>query len=1017
MRKSILSVLTTCWCALFLFVGASIATAPAAFAQQAEEQVVSGSVKDAFGPVVGATVTIKDTTIGTTTNIDGTFELSGVNQGDIIVISFVGYDAQEIVFAGQTFLEITLKESTSEIESVVVTAMGIKRQEKALSYNVQQVKAEEITAVKDANFMNSLVGKVAGVQINAGANGAGGASRVVMRGTKSLTGSNLALYVIDGIPMFNLSNTVDGSNMSDQPGTDGVADINPDDIESITMLTGPSAAALYGNAAASGVVLITTKKGQVDKTTVTVSNSTTFSTVYMMPEMQSKYGNLIGQVVSWGNVVNSDYNPRDFFNTGANVINTVSLSTGTQRNQTYASVSTTNTTGILPNTAYDRYNFTARNTTSLVKDKLTLDIGGSFVKQYDRNMTSQGLYYNALPGLYLFPRGEDFDEVRMYERYDSALGYSTVYWPYGNNSVGMQNPYWVQNRELRENTKKRYMANASLKWQITDWLDVTGRVKVDNYDNRLTYKLYASTDRLWAGENGAYRDIRTNSNNTYADVIATVNKYFGEDWSLNVNLGASINDTKYEQLGYNGQLSTLPNFFAIHNLDYETKFKPEQSGYHDQSQAIFANVEVGWKSMLYLTLTGRNDWESQLAFSNYTSFFYPSVGLSAVITNMINAPKWLSFLKVRGSYTEVGNSYDRFMTTISYPFDGESKSWSTSTDYPNLDLKPERTKSWEVGVNARFLNHINFDLTYYRSHTYNQTFYASLPQGAGYSRVPVQSGDVMNQGIEMALGYNNEWGDFRFSTNYTLTWNENKVVELVDNVMNPFTGEPVDMSTVNLDMGTFGGLDSKIILKKDGSMGDVYAQHLLMRDFNGYIYDDPSAGLTMETKETFLGSIFPKANMGWNTHFGWKGLDLGMTFAARLGGIVMSATESYLDQYGVSARSASLRDAGGVKINQGTVSAQEYLTTITGNAAYYTYDATNVRLQELSLNYTLPSKWFRDKVKMTVGFVAKNLWMIYCKAPFDPELSAAVSSTFYQGFDAFMLPSTRNIGFNVKLQF
>lgn len=378
MRKSILSVLTTCWCALFLFVGASIATAPAAFAQQAEEQVVSGSVKDAFGPVVGATVTIKDTTIGTTTNIDGTFELSGVNQGDIIVISFVGYDAQEIVFAGQTFLEITLKESTSEIESVVVTAMGIKRQEKALSYNVQQVKAEEITAVKDANFMNSLVGKVAGVQINAGANGAGGASRVVMRGTKSLTGSNLALYVIDGIPMFNLSNTVDGSNMSDQPGTDGVADINPDDIESITMLTGPSAAALYGNAAASGVVLITTKKGQVDKTTVTVSNSTTFSTVYMMPEMQSKYGNAIGQVVSWGNVVNSDYNPRDFFNTGANVINTVSLSTGTQRNQTYASVSTTNTTGILPNTAYDRYNFTARNTTSLVKDKLTLDIGGSF---------------------------------------------------------------------------------------------------------------------------------------------------------------------------------------------------------------------------------------------------------------------------------------------------------------------------------------------------------------------------------------------------------------------------------------------------------------------------------------------------------------------------------------------------------------------------------------------------------------------------------------------------------------
>lgn len=306
MRNSILSVLTTCWCAVFLLLGAEMAAAPAALAQLAEKQVVSGSVKDAFGPVVGATVTIKDSTVGTVTGSDGTFELSGVNMGDVIVVSFVGLAPQQIVFAGQTFLDITLAESASEIESVVVTAMGIKRQEKALSYNVQQVKADEITAVKDANFMNSLVGKVAGVQINAGANGAGGASRVVMRGTKSLTGSNLALYVIDGIPMFNLSNTVDGSNLSDQPGTDGVADINPDDIESITMLTGPSAAALYGNAAASGVVLITTKKGTAGKTTVTVSNSTTFSQVYMMPRMQSKYGNAIGKVVSWGNVVNSD---------------------------------------------------------------------------------------------------------------------------------------------------------------------------------------------------------------------------------------------------------------------------------------------------------------------------------------------------------------------------------------------------------------------------------------------------------------------------------------------------------------------------------------------------------------------------------------------------------------------------------------------------------------------------------------------------------------------------------------
>ena len=947
--------------------------------------------------------------------MDGAFTLPNVKEGDTISISFLGYKTQDIVYSGQTFLDVTLVEDNEMLDTVVVTALGIKRSEKALSYNVQQVGADEVTTVKDANFMNSLVGKVAGVQINSGANGAGGSSRVVMRGVKSLTGNNLALYVIDGVPMFNMMNSSSGNNMSDQPGTDGVADINPDDIESISMLTGPSAAALYGNAAASGVVLITTKKGQEGKTSVTISNSTTFSKATMLPRMQSRYGNTIGQVASWGNATGNSYDPAKFFDTGANIINTISLSTGTARNQTYVSVSTTNTMGILPNSGYDRYNFTARNTTEIVKDKLFFDFGASYVKQSDKNMTSQGIYYNPLPGLYLFPRGESFQDVRLYERYDAALGYSTVYWPYGNNAVGMQNPYWVMNRELRENKKQRYMLNAQLKWQITDWLDITGRVKMDNYNNRNTYKLYASTDLIWAGENGRYRDVNSRSNNTYADVIATVNKTFGDDWSLNVNLGASLNDGKYEAIGYDGNLATLPNFFAVHNLSMGAKYKPQQSGYHDQAQAIFANVEVGWKSMLYLTLTGRNDWESQLAYSKYSSFFYPSVGLSAIISNMFEAPKWLSYLKVRASYTEVGNSYDRFMTTITYPYDGESNSWTTSTTYPNLDLKPERTKSWEAGLDFRLWRHFFANLTYYRSNTFNQTFMAALSSSSGYTNVPVQSGNIRNQGVEFAIGYDNNWGDFSFSTSYTLTWNQNRIISLADGVTNPVTGQPIEMP--ELETGSFGGLDARLILKTGGSMGDIYANHLLARDFNGNVVVDNGNLVVGQTDRFYLGSIFPKANMGWNTHFGWKGIDLGFTVSARLGGIVMSATESYLDQFGVSERSARSRDEGGIKVNDGTIAARGYYQAIAGNAAYYTYDATNIRLQELSLSYMLPQKWFNNKLKLSVGFVARNLWMIYCKAPFDPEVSAEVTSNSYQGFDSFMLPSTRNYGFNVKIQF
>lgn len=977
---------------------------------------VSGVIKDALGPVIGVSVIVNDGVTGTTTDLDGAFTLPQIKEGDKITVSFLGYKTRTFVYAGEAFLDITMEEDTSQLDAVVVTALGVKRSEKALSYNVQQVDSEKVTAVKDANFMNSLVGKVAGVQINAGANGAGGAARVVMRGVKSLAGNNLALYVIDGVPMSNLINSPsEASNMSDQAGSDGVADINPDDIESISMLTGPAAAALYGNAAANGVVLITTKKGQAGKTTVTLSNSTTFSTATMLPRMQNRYGNAVGEYTSWGPAVSGNYDPAKFFNTGTNVINTVALSTGTASNQTYISVSTTNSTGILPNSGYDRYNFTARNTTEIIKDKLSLDLGASYVKQGDKGMTSQGQYYNPLPGLYLFPRGESFEDVRLYKRYDAALGYDTMYWPYGNE-LGKQNPYWVMNRELRENAKNRYMLNAQLKWKITDWFDISGRVKLDNYSNRLTYKLYASTPTLWAGKNGHYRDITSTLNNTYADVLATINKTLGDDWTINANIGASINDTQYESMGYQGNLALLPNFFTVKNLDTTAKFKPQQDGYHDQSQAVFANFEAGWKSMLYLTLTGRNDWESQLAFSNYKSFFYPSVGLSAIISNMFDTPSWLSYLKVRGSYTEVGNSYDRFMTTISYPYDSETGNWKTSTTYPNLDLKPERTKSWEAGLDVRMLRGVFANVTYYRSNTYNQTFLASLSSASGYENVAVQSGNIMNQGVELAVGYEHTWDDFSFSTSYTLTWNQNRVEELAGNAVNPYDGSRIDMP--EYQTGAFGGLDARVILRTGGSMGDVYANHLLKRDYNGEVVYDSQTGLeSAQVDDFYIGSILPKANMGWNTHFGWKGFDLGFTFSARLGGIVLSSTEDNLDYYGVSEKSARLRDEGGIRVNQSVASARQYLEGIHGLAAYYTYDATNVRLQEVSLNYTLPKKLFKDKANLTLGLIGRNLWMIYCKAPFDPEISANVTSNTYQGFDYFMLPSTRNLGFNVKLQF
>ena len=987
-------------------------TAVNAPAQSKKVITVKGNVVDAAGePLIGVSVLVKGTTNGAVTDLDGNFTLEA-SEGAMLEISYIGYSTQTVA-ATAAPIKVVMKEDSEQLEEVVVTALGIKRSEKALSYNVQQVSGDELSTIKDANFVSSLNGKVAGVTINSSST-AGGASRVVMRGVKSISSNNLALYVIDGVPMFNMMNGGDGGGIfSTQPGTDGVADINPEDIESISMLTGPSAAALYGNAAAAGVVLITTKKGTKDKTTVTVSNNTTFSKVTMLPEMQSKYGNLPSVNSSWGPIVNSSYDPEGFFRTGANIINNVSLSTGNQKNQTYFSASTTNTSNILPNSGYNRYNFSVRNTTSFLNDKMTLDAGASYIIQNDKNMVSQGYYNNPLPAIYRFPRSENFDDVRMFERYNSSYDLMEQFWPYGDISSGLANPYWIQNRQLRENHKTRYMINASLKYQIFDWFDVTGRVKVDNYENRYTEKVYASTGKLDNGDRGSYSDILSRSKNIYADVIGTVNKRFN-DWSVNVNLGASLNDSQYETIGYSGGLKNA-NFFAVHNINFKEAWKAKQSGWHDHKRALFVNAEIGWKSMLYLTASGRNDWDSKLAFSDYKCFFYPSIGMSAILSEAFHMPEWMTFLKVRGSYTEVGNAYGRFMTRITYPYDEQSQSWNPTTRYPNVKLKPERTKSWEVGLDARFFNDFSLNFTYYRSNTFNQTFNAGLSSTSGYSTIPLQSGNILNEGIEMAVGYDKKWKDFSFNTSYTLTWNRNEVKELADKVYNYFDGSLLTLP--ELEMAKYGQTDARLLLRVGGTMGDVYSSRVLKRDLNGYILNDPETGLDVENKENYLGSILPKVNMGWNLGFGYKGLHLGMTFTARLGGIVISETQSNLDAAGVSKATADARDAGGVLINQSRVDAKEYYTTIAGNAYYYTYSANNVRLGELSLNYTLPKKWFNNKMAMTVGFVGKNLWMIYCKAPFDPELTTSAGSNFYQGFDAYMLPNTRNLGFNVKFQF
>lgn len=988
--------------------------------QQAGKISVQGVVVDTKGePLIGVSILESGTTNGTITDIDGKFTLSVYSKA-LIELSYIGYKSQKLP-AKADLGKIVMQEDTEVLDEVVVTALGIKRSQKALSYNVQEVKNDALTTVKDANFVNSLVGKVAGVQINAGAGGPGSTTKVVMRGMKSIEKNNNVLYVIDGIPMYNNSLGGDGGTFGNPVSSESAADINPDDIESISMLTGASAAALYGSSAANGVIMITTKRGAEGRTSVTISNSTTFSKVCMLPEMQSRYGNS-ENMGSWGELINGDYDPAKFFNTGTNIINSISLSTGNEKNQTYISASTTNTKGVVPESDYNRYNFTARNTTKFAHDKLVLDFGASFILQDDQNLVSQGKYFNPLPALYLFPRGNNFDEIRLYERWDPVRGMNAQYWPVGEGNHSLQNPYWLQNRNMRENKKRRYMFDASLQYNVTDWLNVKGRVRVDEASYERTRKYYATTLTTFCGENGGYQLDNSYDRSFYADVIASVDKSWG-DWRLTANLGASINDTRYNNVMNAGDL-LLANHFALNNVNTAEKYKTKQDGWHDQVQSVFGAAELSWKDMWFLSVTGRNEWASQLAYTNNTSFFYPSVGLSAIVSKMVQLPEWFSFLKVRGSYSQVASPIDRWLSNPSYKYNDQTHNWEQPKTYPAYDLKPEDTKSLELGLNMSFLdNTITVDATYYKSNTYHQTIYVPLAASTGYDNFVAQTGNVQNQGLELAVGYKNTWGDFSLSSSFTYSFNQNKIKELAHGMIDPIEHKPVeDITEIKKDWLGAQNLAPRVILREGGSLTDIYVNNEIARDLNGNVQISTSGNMSMqETEFRKVGSLAAKGYLGWSNTLGYKGLSLGFVFSARLGGLVYSATQGILDYYGVSEVTASARDNGGVPVNYGMIDAKNYYQTIAtadgGYGAYYLYDATNIRLQELSLNYTLPQKWFNQKAKLTLGFVAKNLAMLYCKAPFDPEVSAATNSNFYQGVDYFMQPNTRNFGFNVKLQF
>jgi TonB-linked SusC/RagA family outer membrane protein len=983
---------------------------------------VTGTVVNEEGVVLeGASVSVKGSRNSTATNAQGKFVINA-RANEVLVISYVGYQTMEVSVGDRTTFNITMKKVSTEIDQVVVTALGIPKRVKTLTYNVQEVKRDDISNVNNGNFVNSLAGKVAGATINSSSAGTGSSSRVVMRGVKSINGNNNALYVIDGIPMPNVirGQAEDIFSGAGQTG-DFVANLNPDDIESLSVLSGPSAAALYGSAAANGVIVITTRKGQKNRTDVGVSNTTSFASPLILPKFQHTYGQSeVGSYYSWGDklVTPSDYRPEDFFQTGVNATTSLTFSTGNEKSQTYISLGHVESKGIVPNNDFNRSNFTARNTSSFMDGKMSLDVSFMAGMVDEKNMISQGQYFNPLIAVYLFPPGDDFNKVKAFERHDPSRNLMTQFWPYGDNGLMIQNPYWVSQRDVFNNKKERYMTTVSLKYNVADWINLSGRVKMDKSDEKNEKEFAASTNTLFASETGYYSLNTLDNRQIYGEALANINKTFKNTYSLSANVGTAIEDIRYNQYMYGGKLAGVANLYTYANVNKSTS-DMSQTGYIRQKQSVFASSQLGYRDMVYLDLTARNDWASTLAESGSQSFFYSSVGVSAIMTDLFKIrSRKLSYLKLRASYSEVGNEPDVFLTNPTYALAGGFP--VTQTRMPNPDLKPELTKSFEAGLNSAFFNNaLRIDATVYFSRTYNQFFEPTLSSASGFTSVIVNAGRVDNKGLELSAKYTKNFGKLSWSSYATYSMNVNKIVQLLPGWTNPVTGEIVSLH--ELDMSGTGSY--KMVLKEGGAMGDIYVNTLRV-DEHGAIYVDPGSQTVVAEPNKFVyaGNSNPKYNIGWGNNLKWKGIGLNFLVTGRVGGIVVSNTQAIMDAFGVSKASADARDAGGAIVNGRPIPAKEYYQVVGagasgGIASMYCYSATNVRLAEASLGYDIPVKKLGRFIKSAnVAFVGRNLFLIYSTAPFDPELTSN-TQTYFQGIDYFMMPSLRSLGFSIKLNF
>ena len=1006
-----------------------------AFGLSSYAQQITGSVSDDNGiPLPGASIVIQGSSSGTTTDFDGNFSIE-TSQGSTLVISYVGYESQQIV-VGSSPINVQLI-SDNALDEVVVTALGLTREKKSLGYSVTEVDGDEINTIKDNNIASSLMGKVAGLNItNSGT--IGSASRITLRGNNSVNGMNQALIVVDGIPI-NADGIESGQN-ADYSSTvigGGITDINAYDIESISVLKGPNASALYGSRAGNGVILITTKTGsETEGLGVSLNTNITADNVMFLPDFQNEYAQgTLGaaytdiatdfETSNWGPKMGATQmyfdgvprvsqaypnNVRDFFETGIKAITSISIQNASDDGSVRFSYSNNDTKGIIPNSSMVSHNFNLRGVMNL-SDKLSIDAKATYFTQEvtgRQQMGGEGI----IGAVYQMPRSVDINDLKRYQVENPGTTEEFKVLNYGGTNSQTGNPYWMANHDENQERRNRFFGFAKVNYEFTDWLSAFIRVGADVTETK-TQTITKPGHHFFRG--GRMDLLNVSSGELNTDLIFTAQKDITDDLNVVVNAGGSLSKRTYQRYYQFGENFKIPTRFFLNNA--ANLLAPQETPLTTKKvNSAFASANFAYQDFLYVDLTSRNDWSSTLGEEN-RSYMYNSASVSAIINSLIDPEQQVfNLLKIRAGWAEVGNDTDPYQLYQTFDVPGQGYLGLTTLSAPSIklneNLKPEQVTSIEFGLEGSMLNNrLNFDISIYDKETTDMIFNVPVPAATGFQFFKENVGKVSNKGVEITLGgriIQNSKMVWDTSLNYSK--NENELIELIDDL------ESFTYMTTN---------DGQVSLRAQvgGTIGDIY----------GAVWDTDDSGQnliredgrpTASSPDKYLGTAQPDFLAGWSNTIRYGNYSLSFQIDGRFGGQFYSNTSRNLDVIGVSERSAQYRESGitltGINTSTGVsntepITAQEYWGSLA--VENYIYDQDNIRLRELSIGYQIPNTLDYGIQSASLQLIGRNLFFFSKDAPdVDPEMTLG-TAIGAQGFNLNNLPSTRSLGLNLTLNF